>query len=143
MVDEERGRELPQRVRGAARAGPPSSTPSSGPVLSEELRRRIQAAVQAERAEGTPQEQERTTGARREAPAAGPARSGATVPAVKGIKGKRKHTAEPASVAEPEHNVKPERTVKPPPAVAARSQQPEQAERAVKPDSAARITPAH
>ena len=48
MADNERGGELPQRVRGAARAGLLSPV---APVLSEELRQRMQAAVKAERAE--------------------------------------------------------------------------------------------
>lgn len=48
MPDEDPGRELPQRVRGAARAGTPAPAPSS-PVLSEELRQRMRAAVTAER----------------------------------------------------------------------------------------------
>ena len=51
MGDEDRGRDLPQRVRGAARTGPPPSAPSSSSrALSEELRQRIEAAVKAERA---------------------------------------------------------------------------------------------
>ena len=49
MADEDPSRELPQRVRGAARPGSsvPASSPS--PVLSEELRQRMLAAVTAER----------------------------------------------------------------------------------------------
>src|SRR5690349_18783126 len=50
MADKDRGRELPQRVKGAARSGPSASAPSSSPVLSEELRQRMRAAVTAERA---------------------------------------------------------------------------------------------
>ena len=49
MANQDPGRELPQRVRGAARTGPSQSAPSSSPVLSEELRQRIRAAVTAER----------------------------------------------------------------------------------------------
>ena len=49
MADEDRGRELPQRVRGAARPGPPPPA-SSSPCAAEELRQRMQAAVIAERA---------------------------------------------------------------------------------------------
>ena len=49
MAEEQPGRELPQRVRGAARTGPPPPAPSSSPVLSEELRQRMRAAVTAER----------------------------------------------------------------------------------------------
>jgi hypothetical protein len=50
MADEERGKELPQRVRGATRAAPPASV-SSPSALSDELRQRIQAAVDAERSD--------------------------------------------------------------------------------------------
>ncbi len=49
MAQEQPGRELPQRVRGAARTGPPPPAPSSSPVLTEELRQRMRAAVTAER----------------------------------------------------------------------------------------------
>jgi hypothetical protein len=49
MANQDPGRELPQRVRGTARTGPSRSAPSSSPVLSEELRQRIRAAVTAER----------------------------------------------------------------------------------------------
>ncbi len=48
MADKNRGGELPYRVPAAARAGPLSPVV---PVLSEELRQRMQAAVKAERAE--------------------------------------------------------------------------------------------
>jgi hypothetical protein len=54
MADQEGGRELPHRVRGAARGG----SASTAPVLSEEVRQRIQAAVRAERAERTEQDQD-------------------------------------------------------------------------------------
>src|SRR5690349_18756588 len=49
MADKNRDEELPQRVRGAARLSPARSAPS--PALSDELRHRMQAAVEAERAE--------------------------------------------------------------------------------------------
>ena len=48
MADDNRGGELPQRVPGAARAGLLSP---AAPVLPEELRQRMQAAVTAERAQ--------------------------------------------------------------------------------------------
>jgi hypothetical protein len=51
MGDEDRSHELPQRARGAAQAGP---RPSAPPVLSEELRQRLQAAVAAEHAAAAP-----------------------------------------------------------------------------------------
>ncbi len=50
MGDEDRGRELPHRIRGAARAGPYTTIPSlQAPVLSKELRQRMREAVTAER----------------------------------------------------------------------------------------------
>lgn len=51
MGDEDRGWELPQRARGAVRAGPGSSTPSASPVLTEDVRQRMRAAVEAEHAQ--------------------------------------------------------------------------------------------
>jgi hypothetical protein len=53
MGDEDRSQRLPQRVRGAARDGP---FPSAPPVLTEELRQRMQAAVAAERGAAAPPE---------------------------------------------------------------------------------------
>jgi hypothetical protein len=58
MADEEPGRELPQRVRGAARSGPPARTSPSSPVISEDLRQRMRAAVTAERSEVTTSQDE-------------------------------------------------------------------------------------
>ena len=49
MADKNRDEELPHRVRGAARLSPAQSAPLS--ALSDELRHRMQAAVEAERAE--------------------------------------------------------------------------------------------
>ena len=51
MGDEDRGDELPQRVRDAPRGAPhpPDSPPA--PLLSAELRQRLAAAVTAERSE--------------------------------------------------------------------------------------------
>src|SRR3977135_3849593 len=58
MAEEQPGRELPQRVRGAARPAPPPPAPSSSPVLSEELRQRMRAAVIAERSGVAPKQDE-------------------------------------------------------------------------------------
>jgi len=96
MSDEEHGSELPQRVRGATRAAPPVSAPSSS-ALPGELRRRMQAAVEAERAEASIQEREETT-----RPPGGPTVPGAadrdvTAPPVKRINGKRKQPDGPES----------------------------------------------
>jgi hypothetical protein len=82
MGDEDRSRELPQRQRGAARAGP---APAGPPVLSEELRQRIRAAVQAERGRAEGQDQELGTKPERRATVPGTADGGVTSPAVNGI----------------------------------------------------------
>jgi hypothetical protein len=62
MGDEDRGKELPQRVRDApgARPGPPGSPPA--PLMSAELRQRLEAAVTAERSEAAAREQDRSAG---------------------------------------------------------------------------------
>jgi hypothetical protein len=49
MADKNRDEELPQRVKGAARLSPARPAPAS--ALSDELRQRMRAAVDAERAE--------------------------------------------------------------------------------------------
>jgi hypothetical protein len=71
MADEEPGRELPQRVRGAARTGPSVSAPSSSPVLSEDLRQRIRAAVTAERSGVAAREREGPPGGESTIPGGG------------------------------------------------------------------------
>ena len=97
MGDEDRGQELPQRVRGAARPGPPPSAPSlssASPALSEELRQRMQAAVEAERARAATPTQERTT----EPPRAN---------------GHTKRSAKPESAVRPGRTAKAERAAMP------------------------------
>jgi hypothetical protein len=49
MADEGRGRELPQRISDEARAATSPSGARAAPVLSAELRQRLEAAVTAER----------------------------------------------------------------------------------------------
>ena len=95
MADEDRDSELPQRVRGEARAGPPPAAPASSPLLSEELRQRMQAAVTAER----------TGTAARE-------RGGTPGGGANGVEGKQRRavTAEPERPVPPEPPVQPERT---------------------------------
>jgi len=90
MVDKDPGTELPQRVRGAARSGR-SASASPAPMLSEELRQRIRAAVTAERSLAATQQDEAPGGeasspepvrpvlAKAPAPFMPPARSGAPV----------------------------------------------------------------
>ncbi len=61
MSEEERSRALPQRERGATRVGAaPAVVPAGPQMLPEDLRKRLQAAVQAERAHGAPPAQEGT-----------------------------------------------------------------------------------
>ena len=59
MSEEERSRALPQRERGATRVGAaPAAVPAGPQMLPEDLRKRMQAAVQAERAHGEAPAQE-------------------------------------------------------------------------------------
>ena len=95
MAEEDRDRELPQRVRGAAAAGPPPAAPASSPLLSEELRQRMQAAVTAERTGTAARERDGTPG------------GGAN-----GVEGKQRRavTAEPERPVPSGPPVRPERT---------------------------------
>jgi hypothetical protein len=124
MGDEDRSRELPQRERGMARGGSGRSTPS--PVLSEEVRRRIQAAVKAERAGEAAQGSQTTTDP---GPRATPASSEVTSAAVNGIPGQRKDVAKPERPARASHGGKPGHVAKP--------QRAPKQERAAKPERTA------
>jgi hypothetical protein len=112
MADQEGGRELPHRVRGAARGG----SASTAPVLSEEVRQRIQAAVRAERAERTEQDQEfagepapRGAGSGSGSGQAG----GTTGQAANETSAKRKHGAvKSAAGIKADHAVRPEAAAK-------------------------------
>ena len=119
MGEENRGSELPQRERGTARTGPSRSAPSPSPVLSEELRQRLQAAVRAERAEAS-REQERTTESpRRGTRAASAADEAANPPGhggVNGINGKRNGAVGIESAVRPQSALEPE-PVQPQPAL--------------------------
>jgi hypothetical protein len=111
MGDEDRSRHLPQRVRGAARDG---SAPSGVPVLSEEMRQRIQAAVRAERA-GMTAEAERPSTQARPGPAT---ESAATVMSPVGGKiekanGHKNRRVKPGHAGKPEPNAKAEPVVEP------------------------------
>lgn len=64
MAGKDRGPELPRRIRGMAWAEPLSPDAPTVPVVSPELRRRMQAAVTAERAVAVAREQERGAGRR-------------------------------------------------------------------------------
>jgi hypothetical protein len=100
MGDEDRSRELPQRVRGAARVG---AAPTSAPVLSEELRQRIHEAVQAERAVAVEPDREPTTESTPNGAAPVPAGSAVTAPDVDHV-GDSSPAAEPKLGAEPRPN---------------------------------------
>jgi hypothetical protein len=120
-LGEDRSRELPQRVRGAARAGP---APPAQPVLSDELRQRIRAAVRAERGEAVGQDQELASEPERRVTAPGPARTDAASPVMNGVD----HAIESEETAEP---AAPERL--PGPAPPERTGEPVKSESTVKP----------
>lgn len=108
MGDEKGSRQLPQRARGAARAGPPPLAP---PVLSEEMRQRLQTAVRAERGHPAGQDGEPTEPIQ-PVTESGPADRDATASADNEVR--RRIKPEPSS--KPEHSVKPVRLVAPEPA---------------------------
>lgn len=116
MGDEDRSRELPQRARGAARPGPGPSAPSSAPLLSEEVRQRMRAAVEAERAEAARREKEQVTEPSQHMTTSRTADSDVASPSTNGIPGQRKRAvkAEPHVKAQPARNL----SVDPKPAVA-------------------------
>lgn len=105
MGDEDRSQDLPLRVRGVARTGPASSAPR---VLSEELRQRMQAAVNAERVGSVTQGHEHTGVPPPSGTASGPADGTVLSPPDHGVNGQRKRAVKPA---------KPEPAVKTQPAV--------------------------
>jgi hypothetical protein len=117
MGDENRSGELPQRVRGAARAG---SAPSAPAVLTDEMRERLQAAVKAERGHAAKPDQEATEPIQR-VTESGSVDTDVATPA--GNKVKRPMNPRPSSKPEriiknvqPEHAVKPVKLVPPEPA---------------------------
>jgi hypothetical protein len=65
------------------------------PVLSEELRQRIQAAVKAERAQAVASDRPTTTKPPERATSPSPANGHAAAPSVSGTPGQRKHAAKP------------------------------------------------
>jgi hypothetical protein len=112
MGDEDRSRELPQRARG----GSDRSAPSVSPVLSEEVRQRIQAAVKAEREGTAAKDQQDATKAADQSQRAsipGPADSPVKSPAANGYHGQRKRAAKPEHPAKPSHAAKSRRSARP------------------------------
>ncbi len=87
MRDEDRSQRLPRHVRSAARAWP---RPSAPPVLSEELRQRLQAAVVAERAAAAPRDDQPPAEPSLPTTRSGPAGSDLVSPAGHGIGRPRK-----------------------------------------------------
>jgi hypothetical protein len=142
MGDEDGSQELPQRSRGAARGGSDRSAPSVSPVLSEELRQRIQAAVKAERADAAAKDGQTTTERPGRETVSAPADGGVAGPAVNGIGGARKHerAAGPERLGKPEAVGKSERLAGPKAAVRAESD--EQPERATKNGTSVKPPPA-
>ena len=99
MGNEDRSRELPQRVRGAARVGPASTT---SPALSDELRQRIHEAVRAERAVSVEPDRESTTQSTLNGAAPVPADSDVTAPDA----GHVSPAAEPAAESRPNRSAR-------------------------------------
>ena len=95
MRDEDRSQQLPRHVRGVARAGP---RPSAPPVLSEELRERLQAAVVAERAAAAPRDDQAPAEPSPPTTGTGPAVSDLVSPAGHGIGRPRKSAVKPKPV---------------------------------------------
>jgi hypothetical protein len=128
MEDGNKGKDLPQRVRGATRPGPRPSVASPSPELSDELRQRMQAAVAAERSEAAVQERGHTTGPSRRAisPAADSDVTDVTTQPAKEINGKRKQAAGPGTdvkngrTIQPRRSAEPQRTAKPEPVARAK-----------------------
>jgi hypothetical protein len=150
MGDENRGQELPQRARGAARGG---SAQPTAPVLSEEVRQRLRVAVEAERAEAANQERKRSAEPQWRPASSRSADIGTAGPPVNGIAGEPKHApgpglsvwperaAEAERVIKPKHGAKPEHAAKP--ERPARSERPARTERAVKPESSGEVPASH
>lgn len=113
MGDEDRSRELPQRLRGPVRAGP---APPAPPVLSEELRRRMRAAVQAERGEAIGKGQRFANGPPRSVTTPAGADGDLMTPGVNGRDG----AVKPEPVGRPGRTIKRVEPVTPEPAVNSR-----------------------
>lgn len=141
MGNEDHGRELPQRAPGAARGG---SAQSAAPLLSEEVRQRLRAAVEAERAQVANQEKGRSAESSRRLDASQPEDADVASPSANGA-GEQKRVPAPGLSVWPERTAEPERVVKPrhgaKPEGAATSERavtsepPAAPERAVKPES--------
>jgi hypothetical protein len=119
MGDEDRDRRLPQRVRGEARARPSASASASSPVLSDELRQRMRAAVTAERSRTAAQEQENFPAGEVTSPSVNDGEDQAGRDRVNGAEGKKRRavaagTGRPASS---QHLAPPARTPSPEPVV--------------------------
>jgi hypothetical protein len=134
MGDEDRSQDLPLRVRGVARAGPASS---ASRVLPEELRQRMQAAVNAERTGAVRQGHEHTTVPPPRETASGAADSRVLSPPDDGVIGQRKRAIKPAHSDEPEL----ERSAEPEPERSAEPEPARSAEPVVRPEPAIGMPP--
>jgi hypothetical protein len=105
MADENRSQELPQRTLAAGRAGP---TPPAPPILTEELRQRIQAAVKAER-EHKGENDALTEPVLRDAEPTPPSREGSQ-PIKPEPSGNPGHTVKPSKQVTPEPDASPQPT---------------------------------
>lgn len=104
MGDEDPGRELPHRAPGVARGG---SAQSAAPLLSEEVRQRLRAAVEAERAQAANPEKRRSAEPSRRLDASLTGDADVASPSVNGT-GEQKHVPAPSLSVWPEHAAKPE-----------------------------------
>ena len=141
MGDDDRGEQLPHRLRGAAQ---PRHASSASPGLSDKLRQRMQEAVSAERARVTPQDPPRQDPPRQDPPRQGQPRQGqeraesvppaiAPAPADNGVAAPAaSRAARPEPVSQPDPAVEPERKVRP--------VQPVQPDRAAGPSPAVRAS---
>jgi hypothetical protein len=132
-------RELPQRVRGAARDGP---VPPAQPALSEEMRQRIRAAVQAERGEAVGQDQDLASVPERRVTASRPARTDAASQVTNGVDRaiESRRSAEPAAPERIPGPAPPKRIAEP--AAHERTAEPTKSGRAIEPVERAKREPA-
>ncbi len=114
MADEERGSELPHRVRGTAGAASRPAPPSS-PPLSEELRQRMEAAVKAEREQAAAAERQETAGGDAASPPVNepPVKGAAAKGAAAVINGKRKYSITTDLAFAPGRTTKPKPAAQP------------------------------
>ena len=139
MAGKDRGPELPRRIRGTAWTEPLSPDAPVVPVAPAELRRRMQEAVTAERADAVFREQERSAGNRAAEPpwrvpppasaACGEAGAETAAPG-NGANWERTGAAVAEPAVRPEPVVKARTTAEPEPAVSPQTGKPQRGLRA-------------